>query len=136
MIGVAALTYKEVDPAKKDAKWADTCLQQFRRDWRPLVNVVRCRDNKRYLYSQQSLEEVINSFKDKKFRELIKNSNPLGIMETIVNTIVEEITTHPPKAELRATDPAAVNEKKQDILLLKNRKILENDVNKYQKQVS
>lgn len=134
MIGTAFEVYKEVDPDKKDAVWADLCLTIFRRDWRPLVNVLRARENKRLLFSQQPMANIMATFKDKNFLATTE-FNPLGIMENLKNTLVEEITKNPPKAELRAVDPSAINERAADIELLKNRKIIQGDLSKYQGQI-
>lgn len=134
MIGTAFEVYREVDPAKKNAVWADHVITVMRRDWRPLINPIRAAKNKKLLFSQQSMDKIISSFKDKEFKRTI-DFNPLGIMENIKNALVEEITKLPPKAELRATDPTALNEKEQDLQLLKHRKIVEADISKYQKQV-
>jgi hypothetical protein len=134
MIGTAFEVYKEVDPAKKNGKWADTCLTIFRRDWRPLVNQLRAQINKRLLLSQQPMDKIKATFKDKNFIEC-NEFNPLGIMETMKNTMVEEITKNPPKAQLRAVDPTALNEKESDLQLLRNRKIIQDDLSKYQAQI-
>lgn len=134
MIGTAFEVYREVDPDKKTAKWADAAITIYRRDWRPLVNQLRAQANKRYLLSEQSMKSIKDSFKDKDF---IKSTefNPLGIMETMKNTLVEEITKMPPRAELRAVDPSAINDSKSDVELLKNRNIIQEDLSKYQQQV-
>jgi len=134
MIGTAFEVYKEVDPAKKNAKWADLCLTILRRDWRPLINPLRARANKALLLSQQPMGAIMATFKDKNFLETTE-FNPLGIMENLKNTLVEEITKTPPKAELRAVDPSAINERAEDIELLKNRKIVQGDISKYQGQI-
>src|SRR6185503_8497263 len=109
MIGTAFEAYREVNPEKKTATWADSVITIFRRDWRALVNPIRAQKNKRLLFSQQSMEKIKDSFKDKEFKRSVE-FNPLGIMENIKNTLIEEITKMPPKAELRATDPSALDE--------------------------
>lgn len=134
MIGTAFEVYKEVDPNKKNAQWADTVLTIFRRDWRPLVNPLRAQYNKRLILSQQPMDKIKATFKDKNFLETTE-FNPLGIMENLKNTLVEEITKSPPRAELRAIDPSALNDKEEDLLLLQNRKIIQRDVSKYQMQI-
>ena len=118
----------------KDAVWADRSITIIRRDWVPLVNQTRCRENKRYLDSMQPMENIRDMFKDKKFKEKV-GFDPLGIWEPFKNTLVEDILKNPPKAELRATDATAITDKKKDISLLKNRKIIEGDISKYQQQV-
>jgi hypothetical protein len=134
MIGTAFEVYKEVNPANKTAKWADYCLTILRRDWRPLVNPLRAQTNKKLLLSQQPMDKIMASFKDKEFLRTTE-FNPLGIMENLKNTLVEEITKTPPRAELRAVDPSAINEREADIELLKNRRIIQGDLSKYQGQI-
>lgn len=127
MIGEAAQFYGTLDPAKKDYVWANSQVTNFRRFWYPVVSPDRIRINKQYLYGTQCLDQIRDSFKDKKFRECTQWSS-LGFMETIKNALVEEILKMPPAVEVRAEDPTAINEKKKDILLLKARKIYEQDV--------
>lgn len=134
MDGQAYLIYREIDAAKKTPEWANQCISLFRRDWRSFVNHERAALNKMFLDSSQPMEQIIESFKDKKFKKIIK-FDPLGIMEAYKNALIEELTKNPPKAELRATDPTAISDRKKDIELLKNRKILEKDISKYQQQV-
>jgi len=80
------------------------------------------------------MDKIRDKFKDKEF---LRNNRflPLGIFDNIKNNLIETLLQNPPKAELRATDPSAVNLKKKDLELLKNRKIVEGDVSKYNAQV-
>jgi hypothetical protein len=78
------------------------------------------------MFSVQEMPDVKNSFDDEDFKKHVKFL-PLPILEPMVNSITEEVTRNPPKAELRANDPTALIEKKADIELIKNRKILESD---------
>lgn len=134
MDGMSSLVYKTVDPNKKNAVWADQVITLYRRSWRQLINVQRAADDRATMFSMNELTEVKNSFQDEKFKEHVK-FYPLPILDTFVNAIVEEITKEPPKAEIKATDPAAINEKKEDLLLLRNRKIVERDISKYNQQI-
>jgi hypothetical protein len=59
--------YDELDPDKKDAKWANQVINKLRMDWRPLVNLLRSRENKAYLFGNQSMDKIKKSFKDKAF---------------------------------------------------------------------
>ena len=123
---------KVIDPSKKDAKWMDSAVSLFRRDWRPIINPAQNAENKNWLFSRQDMSVTMKMFKaDGNFlKERSRQILPLPILENVKNLIIEEITKAPPKAELTATDPAAVREKKQDIFRLKNRKKIEADVNK------
>lgn len=81
------------------------------------------------------MDKIMASFKDKKFLKLIE-FDPLGIMEAYKNALIEELTKNPPKAELKATDPTAISDKKKDIELLRSRKIVEGDISRLNKQIN
>lgn len=125
--------YAEIDPAKKTPEWANTCINILRRDWRRLVNPDRILNDRLIMFSMNELTEIRESFQDEDFKKNTKFL-PLPILEAMVNSIVEEIMKNPPKAELRATDPSAINEKKADLLLLRNRGIYNRDVNAINQQ--
>ncbi len=134
MYGEASVIFKEVNPALKDAAWMNRCVSRLRMDWKPLVNQVRIAQNKRILLSMQSMKKVKDAFKDKEFLATT-DFVPLGIWDRIVNTLVEEVTKNPPKAELKATDPTAVNQRREDIILLKNKKKYEADINEINEKI-
>jgi hypothetical protein len=134
LIQQSFLLYEQVDPAQKTPAWANFVVTILRRDWRSLININRSRVNKQYLNALQPMDKIRAKFKDKEF--LATNSFlPLGIFDNIKNNLIETLLQNPPKAELRATDPSSVNLKKKDIQLLKNRKIVEGDISKYNAQV-
>jgi hypothetical protein len=124
----------ELDPDKKTYEWANKCIQSIRLYWRPLKNVTQGLDNKSIMYSMQELQNVKDSFDDEDFKKSIK-FHPLPILEPLVNSIVEDTVKNPPRAELRAEDPTAINEKKEDIERLKNRQIIETDRTELQTRV-
>lgn len=134
MTGVAVNLINELDPAKKDYAWANTCIQSLRLYWRPLKNVQQGATNRAILFSMNELPEVRDSFDDEDFKKAVK-FYPLPIMEAIINSVVEEMVKNPPKAELKAEDPTAINEKKEDVEKLKNRHILEQDRTELQQRV-
>lgn len=134
MYGQSADIYRTIDPSLKDATWANNSITILRRDWRPIVNMSRMRINKRYLDSMQSMENIIDRFKDKEFKKSLE-WDPLGIWEPFKNILVEDILSNPPRAELKATDATAITDRKKDLSLLKNRKIIEGDLSKYQQQI-
>jgi len=134
MYGPSYEIYRTPDPAKKDAVWANMCITCLRRDMRPLVNQVRCRHNKQLLDSMQDIDYIKDNFKDKEFKAHME-WDPLGVMEVFKNILTEDIMKDPPKAELKAIDPLAISDREKDIMRLTNRKIVENDINKYQSQV-
>lgn len=126
MTGQAVNLVNELDPAKKTYEWANTCIQSLRLYWRPLKNVQQGAVNRAILFSMQEIPEVKDSFDDEEFKKAVK-FYPLPILEALINSVVEEIVKNPPKAELRAEDPTAINEKKEDLEKLRNRYILERD---------
>lgn len=134
MYSTAYEVYKTANPKEKTPVWADQCITVLRRDWRPLVNQVRCRENKKLLDSMQNIEDIKENFKDKEF---IKHTtfDPIGVMEVFKNILIEDIMKDPPKAELRAVDPTAISDRKEDMQKLQNRRIVEGDINQYRSQV-
>ena len=126
--------YEQFDESKKDWKWCDLQLTTFRRMQRPLVTQQRSITDRSLLYSVQPLQKVKDSFDDEDFK---KNTDflPLPILEPMVNSIVEDLIKSPPRAELRAIDPTAIGEKKQDVELLANRKQLADDRTELQQSV-
>lgn len=128
MDSIASILYKTVDPKDKNAKWINDMITQIRRDWRQLIDSDRIEKNKRLLFSQQDMGKIKKAFKDKNF---LKHTEfiPLGIWPRIINILVEEIIKNSPKAEVKATDPTAISDKKKDILLLNTKHIYERNVN-------
>lgn len=134
MSGIAEAVYSEVDPEKKDAAWFSRVVEIHRMYWRPLVDANRAYHNRNLMLSLQEIETIKESFQDEDFKKHVRFL-PLPIFENLINSIVEEITKNPPRTEVKATDPSAINMKKDDLLLLKRRSILEGDLSKYQQQV-
>lgn len=126
--------YSEIDPKKKDATWANLCIQRLRMDWRRIVNVVESQDNRSHLLGMQSMEKIKKTFKDKKFLDST-NWEAIDVMFNIRNTLTEDLLKSPPKAELKATDPTAMSDRDKDIQMLKSRKVIEGDISKFNKQV-
>lgn len=128
MLDYSFQVYNDPNPNNKDKEWATKATTIFRTYWRPLVNQVRAADNRAVLYGLNSICEVADSFEDEAFKKSIGEFLPLPLLQAVVNSIVEEITQHPPTTEVKAQDPLSINLKDSDIALLKSRKIIENDV--------
>jgi len=124
------IVYKELDPAKKNYEWANKVVSMYRMYWRPLVDRTRLSENRALLYGTNEIPKVIASFKDKDFLR-DTDIRPLAILDAFVNAVVEEIVKDPPNYEVKAQDPTSINLKRDDLQLLKNRKILENDIASY-----
>lgn len=126
MTGTVTPVYSELNPAKKDAKWGNGVVTLLRRDSRRLISPAREAADRATLYSVDDLKKVKESFDDEDFK---KNTEfqPLPILEPMINSVVEDITRNPPKAELKALDPTAIIAKKKDVEMLRNRAIIERD---------
>jgi hypothetical protein len=129
-----AVLVNELDPDKKNPEWGNTCISAIRMYWRQLKNVSQARENRAIMYSMQPLCEVADSFDDEDFKKNVKFL-PVPVLEPIINSIVEDLVRNPPRAELRAEDPTAINEKKEDIEKLRNRYILERDRSELQSRI-
>ena len=134
MVNTSILVYNNLDPAQKTPEWCNRVVTIMRRDWRRLVNAEREWVDRSIMFSVQEMSTVKESFDDEDFKKRVKFF-PLPILDPMLNAIVEEITRNPPKAEVRATDPTAMVEKKEDRELLQHRAILEKDRTDIQKQV-
>ena len=134
MTSAAISLIDEKDPAKKTPEWFNLVLSSTRPYWRQLKNVGQERDNRAYMYSMQPMNKVMDSFDDEEFK---KNTTffQIPVLESILNAIVEETVKNPPRCELRAEDPTAINEKKEDIEKLKHRGIIERDRTELQQRV-
>jgi len=125
---------KEINPENKDAKWMTEATSKMRFSWRALVDRTRMAENKSYLFSQQDMCKVVNSFKDKQFK---KDTDfiPLGIWNRILNILVEEIRKLPPKVQLKAQDATAEIDKNNDVELFKLKGFHEQNINAINKKV-
>jgi len=119
---------QDINPNNRTAEWFGKYITVLRMQWRPLADPIRVKVNKKLILADQDMSKTEGSFKDTAF---IKNTKfiPLGIWPRILNIIIEELLKAPPKCELKAQDPAALSDKKQDIELLRQKHILENDIN-------
>ncbi len=126
--------FDAVDPTRKNAEWFNLVVTLYRRYWYPVVNPTDAIYRKAVLDGRQSIQNVIDSFDDTKFKKDGKIV-PLKIMNSILNNIIEDIKKNPPRSEVIAVDPTAYAEKKEDMAMLKNRKIVESDRSELQSRV-
>ncbi len=134
MTSDAVNLFEELDAAKKNYGWCNSVLTSVRINWQGLKNVVQARSNRAVMYSMQTLQKVKDSFDDEEFKANV-DFKPIPVLEPIVNSIVEDLTKRPPRAEIKAEDPTAINEKREDLELLKFRSILEGDRSELQGRV-
>lgn len=130
----SSLYYLDPNPKNRGYEFFDNSVTLLRRDWIPIVNRTTATQLRLLLDSRQSVKNIQDSFDDKDFKKHVVVT-PLGIMNSIVNSMVEEMRKAPPRAEVRAQDPSAMVEKKKDLDILRNRKILERDRTELQKRV-
>lgn len=124
----------ELDPDKKTYGWASEAITSIRINWVQLKNVLQARENRAIMYSMQPLNKVRDSFDDEDFKKAV-DWLPIPVLEPIINSLVEDTVKRPPRAEIRAEDPTALNEKKEDLELLKNRGIIEGDRSELQSRI-
>lgn len=125
-------TYQELDPAKKTVEWADNVITQFRRDWTRLYNLQDATRNRSYLLSTFDIRRRMERlFSDEDFKKHV-NFIPIATFEKIKNILISEITKFPPKVRLKATDPTSTAMKDRDLMILKNRSIIEGDLSRAQ----
>lgn len=118
----------DINPTQRNYEWYNKYITILRMLWRPVHSPERVKRNKQIILSQQPMDKIINSFKDKEFKANTKFEQ-LGVFDRILNTIVEEVTKQPPRCELNATDPTSAIDREYDRLLLTQKYILENDLN-------
>lgn len=118
MVQESTELFRELNPDKKNAVWANLCIELIRRNWVQLKDTNTMRDNKEIIFAQQSMEAIKKSFKDKNFIENTKFI-PLGVWPRIINIIVEELTKAPPKTEIKANDSSAFTDINEDMMMLK-----------------
>lgn len=132
----SVLLYQDPNPHNRGYDFFNNAITLLRRDLRPIVSPQLMTGLRLLLDSKQSMQNIIDSFDDVNFkRDVLKNATPLGIMNVFINSMIEEIKKAPPRAEVRANDPAALAAKQEDIDLLRYRKILESDRSELQGRV-
>lgn len=136
MDNTSLLLYLDPDSRNRGYDWFNSSITLLRRDLRPIVDQNLMTSLRLMLDSKQGMRNIINSFDDVNFkRDVLANATPLGIMNVFINSLIEELKKSPPHAEVRANDPAALTAKKEDIDLLRYRKILERDRSALQNRV-
>lgn len=129
--------FLETDPSKKNAEWMTQILTQVRtQSYRPLVDPILAKERRDIILSNFDMGKIRQMFK--KPDELEKAGFefiPIAIMEKIKNILVGEKLQQPIKAEVNAQDPSMEALKKDDMNLLKNKKIIESQVNQLKKQL-
>lgn len=124
----------ELDGSKKNYGWSNEVCSSIRMNWQGLKNVIQARENRAIMYSMQPLTKVRDSFDDEDFKKSV-DFLPVPVLDPILNSIVEDLTRRPPRAEVKAEDPTAINEKKEDLEILQNRRLIEGDRTELQSRV-
>lgn len=125
---------QELDPNKKGIEYAIKSVTYLRQFWKEFVDPKKVQDNKAILFGLESMDYVRDEYKDEGFLKTCSFDN-LKLMDSILNTLTEELKKDPPVAEVKAVDPAAMSDRNKDLGLLKNRKIIQGDLSALYKQI-
>lgn len=119
--------YFERDPKKKDTNWANEMISMFRNDWRHVVDQKRSKLGMEILMGKQSMEAVLNMFRDNSDWKKINQENivAIPIWERIRNIIIAEYKKGTYKPEIKAIDSAAEKQRTEDKDLLRTRPMFE-----------
>lgn len=111
------------DASKKDLKWANDIITYLRIYLRPLV------DQRKAYRGMQTLLGVYDMEFTRKMFKTPENAGvtfiPMAVLEKIRNIIISEIEAAGAHVELKAVDPGANSQRKEDRNLLANRKLIE-----------
>lgn len=129
--------YIEFDPAKKDKKWASRLISEFRAGaYNPLYPKAKAKENRDIIDSEQSMDKIKKMFADpKKMEDAGFEFIPISIIEKIKNILIGEKWKEEIKAYVDSQDPALVKLKKEDKNLLKNKKLIDNTVNRLKAKI-
>jgi hypothetical protein len=125
--------FYEIDASKKDKAWADIIIRDFRQYMEPLVDAKTCDENYSYLYGKQSMDK--HKAKFKKPEELPFKFRSLGVFEKYRNILIAERDKAGIYINVNAIDPSAIEDKKNDAKLFKNRKVIEGVLSKAQQSM-
>lgn len=118
--------YYEKDPEKKGSEWGSKMISALRAEWKHIVEDIReSNDNMNYLLSKQDLDSIKNGFsKGKKFQE---NTNwvPVAVYERLRQILCAEFMKGAYKPHVEATDLASSIQKKKELIMLRNRSLIE-----------
>lgn len=119
--------YLEFRPDAKTEDWGNRLISYFRLYWQPVVDPTTYNNNMALVLSRESMADIANMFKDPK--NLGYDFIPIAIMEKVRNVLFGERLKAGLSATVKAVDPAAEKDSKDDRNILKNRKEFEQLVN-------
>lgn len=123
------------DPSLQTADWADKVISRRRMDWRKIVSDQDYRRNKALVLSVQDLQKSVKDhFDDQKFLDKTK-FQPLPIMEKPRNIIIDQAREAGTKPYIKAVDPSATVDRKQDMFRIKTMQQHVADANKVRSKV-
>lgn len=115
--------FLELDENKKNADWANTIITYLRQHMQPIISQEKAREGMEYLFSEYSQDSVRKMFKDPDKAGI--SFRQLGIMEKIRNVFIAEMKQMGVIINVRAVDPTADEDKRDDIDMLTRRKSME-----------
>lgn len=128
-----AKEFYELDPEKKNREWFDMLITDFRRYMQWFVDPVRAKENRQFLFGEQSMEEHKKKFK--KPDELPFKFEPLAVFEKYRNILMAEREKAGIYINLKAIDPSALADRQSDAKFLKNRAFIEGEMSGYQSKM-
>lgn len=116
---ITSPAYTVVNPREKDIEWADRVITQLRMYMRPLVTGAMYTGNKNLLYGQQGTESVEAMFSDPSKANV--DFTPEKPLIKIRNILVAELENQDIQIEVKAVDPASINQRRADKEMLSHR---------------
>lgn len=129
--------FLETDPAKKDTAWMTEIVSQIRmQSYRSLYDPFKAKKYRDIILSNQNLDYVKRMFKKpEKLEEDGFEFISISVMEKIKNILIGEKLQAEIKAYVNAKDPSMERMKKEDKNLLKNKRLIEGQVNSLKKDL-
>lgn len=129
--------YLVFDPRLKNREWIDRLISSFRMtSYYPLVDNIKGRANRDIVKSNYDVNKLKNLFKDAdQLEKLGFDFVTISIMEKLKNILTAEKMKSDIMAYVDAQDPSMERLKKEDKNLLKNKNLIEGQVNILKKSI-
>lgn len=129
--------YLEFNPSKKNRAWMQRVVTNFRNvGYHQIIDPLKAKRGRDILNSQQSLANIEKAFKNpEKMKEAGFEFSRICIMERLKNILISEKMKQEIKAYVDSHDPSLERMKKEDRELLKNKKLIETQVNSLTREI-
>lgn len=129
--------FLELNPSKKNSDWARQIVSQIRQEsYRQLYSEINAIELRKIINSIDELHYVKKMFKNpEKLVEAGFEFIPISIMEKVKNILLGEKLQSELKAYVNAKDPSMDVMRREDKNLLKNKRVIENQVNQLKQQL-